>query len=241
MLIVKNSYYKISGMSLLEFILATSLGLVVILSGTRLYIEHLKNYTYMMRAKDLQNNIQNMLALITKDVRRAGYHHLNLNQDDVDFLENPFNTPENQLLLDDCIDNQCHCVTYTYDANQDGQYQTDEAFGFRWEYPDIVMRKDDETCQSNNWKGEALNLLHIHIENFSVTYINQAKKPSQKARSINLSQAHQETPCQLQDACVWIRDIKFYIQAQDTKYPELKVTFESIVRVRNDIYQAPSL
>ena len=235
------SQYKVSGISLLEFMLATSLGLVIILSGTRLYIAYLKNYTDMMRTKDLQTNTQNILNLIIKDIRRAGYQSVNLNQNNVNLVDNPFNSPENKLTLDDCNKEECHCVTYTYDANQDGQYQTDEAFGFRWEYPDIVMRKDDENCQSSNWKGEALNLPHIHIENFTITYLDQAQQASSEARSINLSQASQAAPCQLADACVWIRDLKIHLQARDENYPELKITLESIVRVRNDLYQAPSL
>jgi prepilin peptidase dependent protein B len=94
-----------------------------------------------------------VLAVITADLQRAGYHPLT-----AQMLESPnsFINPFANSLTTSAYAKEAEnsCITYAYDQNQNGQLDNtdgNENYGFRLKKKAIEMRMAGWTCEQNGW------------------------------------------------------------------------------------------
>jgi Tfp pilus assembly protein PilW len=91
-------FHSQQGLSLIEMMLATAMGLLLLAGISSLSLTHLFTSTDTQRSIILQQDTQAMLSLISRDLRRAGYH-----PDDNEILNMRkiwlSNTPEQTCIL----------------------------------------------------------------------------------------------------------------------------------------------
>ncbi|WP_293935879.1 PilW family protein [Iodobacter sp.] len=73
---MRINIYQQRGLSLIEMMIATAIGLLLLAGISSLSLTHLFTSTDTQRSIILQEDAQAILALISRDLRRAGYHPL---------------------------------------------------------------------------------------------------------------------------------------------------------------------
>ncbi|PKM36568.1 MAG: hypothetical protein CVV06_10385 [Gammaproteobacteria bacterium HGW-Gammaproteobacteria-10] len=115
---------KQTGFTLPELMISLLLGLIVIGGTIAIYISTIRGSADTIRSARLNHDVDSLMTLMINDIKRAGYWGGAING--VDARTNPFTSAVNnvQIINDDCI-------VYSYDANDDGNVNNNEMFGFR--------------------------------------------------------------------------------------------------------------
>lgn len=150
-----------AGLSLVELMIAMTLGFIVLGGTIAIYVITVGSSTDTLKSARLNYDLNSALALMANEIRRSGFYGGLV---DVDFsTENPFmetdatdNVTTNLTILENGT-----CILYTYDSNSDGliPIPTAEFFGFRLNGADLQMRLTGTTthdCTDGTW--QSLNL-----------------------------------------------------------------------------------
>jgi prepilin-type N-terminal cleavage/methylation domain-containing protein len=127
------------GFSLVELMVAITLGLFVLAGVSSLYAEVVRSNAAVLRTAHLQQTLWSLMTLITDDVRRAGYWS------------------RAELALDGSVSNRYapihvldgDCLLYSYDEQRDdadGEPDPEDHQGFRLNGAGLQLKTSDETC-----------------------------------------------------------------------------------------------
>lgn len=148
------------GFSLVEMMITLALGMIIMGAALGTYLGSLGANNSQMRMARLNGDLRIALTQITRDLRRAGYHHWSLAQlTSGDFMVNPQAAPTITATSADI----------RYDENSDGVADTDEDYGFRW--VDSDGDGNNDTLQTRIGAGAWSNLTDpqvIRITSFAI-------------------------------------------------------------------------
>lgn len=138
------------GFTLLELMIGLAVGLIVVSGVLVVYLSTVESSGSTLKSSRLNQEMSALINIMSNDMRRAGFWGT------PDFTtpeSNPFSivdtaTPANTTALavhaltgavwNDTTyaatlgDRNGRCITYSYDANQDGSVDNNERLGFRW-------------------------------------------------------------------------------------------------------------
>jgi Tfp pilus assembly protein PilW len=124
------SKHKQVGMTLVELLIAITLGLIVTAAVIGLFTSVLSSNNTSLNAIRLNQELRTIMTLIARDIRRAGYN----GNIATDITTNPFSTSSGTELT---ISNNGQTVMFAYDVDNDGSLGTDkEVFGYRYNSTD---------------------------------------------------------------------------------------------------------
>lgn len=113
-------------MSIVELMIASTLGLLAVAAMIGLYSGTINSSITTLQSSRLNYDIDSALTLISNELRRAGYSGGVVENDYA--TANEFNQPASNLQIIDAGSG----IIYTYDVNGDGTWDNlNEAFGFR--------------------------------------------------------------------------------------------------------------
>lgn len=156
------------GFSLVELMIGSTLGLLVIAGALHLYLSNINATAHTLRASRLHQELRASHDLLVRDLRRSGYW---AGEPMIDRpFDNPFQLPYNDLRLGHHSDEPADsCVLFSYDLNADKQVGVGtagsaaaqhnhvnlEQFGLRLRNGQLQLRNGGAglDCGSGTWQG----------------------------------------------------------------------------------------
>jgi type IV pilus assembly protein PilW len=157
------------GFSLIELMIAMTLGMLVITAVLNIYLSTLSSSTDTVGSAKLNHDLGTVALVITNDLRRAGYWGGAVSGSD----------PENNPFMDATTNVQIpssDCIVYTYDADGDGALDDDEYYGFRLNNGTIQLKQTGATTANCN-DGEWTNVLEsneINVTGLIFSFVTSA-------------------------------------------------------------------
>jgi prepilin peptidase dependent protein B len=168
---------KQTGFTLIEIMIALTLGLIVVGATIAIYIATVGSSSSTIRSARLNHDLEAIMSLMINDIRRAGYWGGALMYEPGAIApENPFTAATTNLQIP-----SSSCIVYSYDANGDGQatpndttddVDGDEFYGFKKDGNTIRMRKTGSTtanCTDGTWE-EFIDGNRIKITNLTFSF-----------------------------------------------------------------------
>lgn len=209
------------GLSLIEFLIGVLISLVVALGAIAFFSGTSKTSGQLLKTVRLENELENALSLMVKDIRRAGYSANAAAQ---------VGTGVNNDFMEGAVDIStptASCILFSYDLNSDGLLpalgasNSDERFGYRLNSQTIEARATTDAnfdCNSGSWEPlTAIQLVSVTALSFTLTTTNTA-----------LSSPY--------TGSVRVRSVAITITGNLVSEPSVSRTVSSQVRVRNDKY-----
>ncbi len=126
-----------SGFTIIELMLAISIGLVVLSGLLQIFAATFKTSRDNISATRLDQELQAILTLITREIQRSGYN--------VDYLNNPE--------LNKYFFFSPRCIRYSYDSNLDGSISIAERYAFKFNASNktIGFQERSTDCAKGRW------------------------------------------------------------------------------------------
>ncbi len=149
---------KHSGLSLVELMIAITVGLVIVTGVLSLFLSAVRSNSDNLKATRLNQDLRTAMAVMVRDIRRAGaWGGAAANVANSTLLSNPFTNTVNTTDL--TVNGSC--ITYTYDAPPaDGLINNNEYYGFKLNTGAVQMRTGDSTtssaahgCSDGSWQS----------------------------------------------------------------------------------------
>lgn len=135
------------GYSLLEFTLASALGLALLGAFVQLTARTLAQNGEQLTTLRAEQELRELTALLRGELRRAGsWQPPSL--DPVNPARNPFARPAERLRLGDAG----RCLLYAYDVDRNGRLSNDERLGFKLSGDALAIRRDGRGCDDSGWE-----------------------------------------------------------------------------------------
>lgn len=154
-----QSVNKQRGLSLIELMISVLIGGVLLAGYSKQFVAIEVNERILAREAMLSSEGHHLMAIMQKDIARAGYFH----RDDLD-KDNPF------LYVDKAIvksNDDSNCISYRYDKNKDGVL-SGEYFGFRFKSNAIQRSKGSALdCSAiAGWESisDSANLVVLNLD-----------------------------------------------------------------------------
>ncbi len=110
-----NTKHRQAGLTLIELMISIVLGLLILAAATAMTVKSMVINADTLNSARLNQDLDSATQVMVNDIRRAG------------FTGNVFDFANNEDL--NIVSSSC--VLYAYDANEDGDLDTDEKFGFK--------------------------------------------------------------------------------------------------------------
>lgn len=164
-------------------------GLITLAAAVTVYILVFKGTVLNIRSTQLNYDIDNLMLLMTNDIRRAGYWGgAVLGEDDV--TGNPFMQADTDITINTDWDGKGnHCVVYSYDLDGDGQFDSDsdgladgddtrELVGFRLNDDETISMRlegtDPDSCLDSGGTWQVLTVTanneQVRITDFDISF-----------------------------------------------------------------------
>jgi type II secretory pathway component PulJ len=245
------------GTTLTDLLVGTTVGALVLVGLSTTYVLGVQAAAESMQQTRLNQELREVLELISQDSRRAGYRAFPPDHV-IDPTDNPFQSSI------DGVDNDLHtgsasgeasasCVLYSYDLNangrigvcdgcspQDDGYDSDlydgtgvEMFGFQLKDKAIRMRVRRAAaerafdCNSGRWESLTGDDVRITRLHFAVVAAASANLDPEKAA---------EDACATGDTCRVSRVLEVLLTGELAEDPAVRQTLEAAVAIRNDRY-----
>ncbi len=237
-----NPIQKQHGVTLVELMIASSIGLIAIAAILTVYTATAQHASHQLRSAHLKQQLHAMLHLMANDIQRAGYWHFDATTQPP--ADNPFNSGDNRLrtgtYLEELSDS---CLLFAYDLDRDGHVgigqcrnqiclqDTDndnvEQFGFRLREISIQSRYagDSVGCESGYW--QTLNDADIEVLLLQFRLLEHCS---------NLLSP--EEPCADRSAGITQRAVSITLSGQLINQADSRIDLERWVVLRNDILEA---
>lgn len=206
------------------------LSTIVVIGAINLYLGISKSGTEISQRNRLTEEVLSIRALLTRDLRRAGYWGADPATDEL--WNNPFTLNETDLQLSQMSGEAASsCVLYTYDLDGNGLLgdsallsPASERFGFRLNNSKLEMfSAGDFDCDDGVW--QTLSSPDIVISTLQFT-------PAETCMDVDNSVAV-SCPCS-GTACQHIRRLSLNIVAQLARDPGVTEMLQESIHVRND-------
>lgn len=229
------------GITLLELMVGSSLGLLLLSALLAFYGHNIQSSGEGLRMAHLHQQMHAVLAIMTRDIRRAGYYGVPPRTDTLALLAaNPFTDADdpakpadrrNDLRVGAYARNRRaeaphSCILYSYDLNGDGQVQESgtgmERFGFRLREETVQMRYGgrDFTCSDGSWRA-------VNDDSIRVTQLQFTLQES------HIPTVPDSTRCTAGQACLIQRAVQITLAAQLRHAPSVRVQLQQTLRMRN--------
>lgn len=149
-----NSPYHQQGLSLIEMMLAITLGLGALLSLASVVGYGVGVNGKLLASNRLAEELNAVASLMYRDVIRAGY-----NGDTVDMVTDPAASPSvfaNSITVSEFPGEAANsCILYAYDRNDNGVLDvvgSNENYGFRLRDDALEMRVGGAACDAGGWQ-----------------------------------------------------------------------------------------
>ena len=159
--------FKHSGFSLIEMMIATLVGMMLLAGVTFIFTHTVKANTDSLKTAHLHQELRAIMDIMVQDIRRSGYWTNAICTVSANILSpatiadycngvagqaNPFDTV--------MINPDKTCILYSYDATPNGILDTapnpnkypDERFGFRMAEGAVEMRQAGADCTAKGWQ-----------------------------------------------------------------------------------------
>jgi len=246
----RHALSKQRGVILFNVLIGSFIGLLVLSAAIKVYIDNIKASGESLKSSKLNQEVNAILHLITRDVRRAGYWGANPSVDNL--AQNPFFSGFNDLTVSfksgQAADS---CVTYSYDLNKDmaigvtssaavvgapfdaTPYNSAnlEQFGFRLNGTSLEMRQGlspgdiDVSCNSGTWLKVNSNI--VDITNFNLLL----QAPCYSTNNLGAA-------CVSGDSGQYVRSLRISITAALRNDSTTSKSASAFVKIRNDKYVA---
>lgn len=136
-----------SGVGLVEFMIAITLGLVLVTGTISLYAGTVKSNADLVKTIRLEQELHAVMDLMLGDLRRAGSH--GRPSLFATGAVNPFALGAPDAFAGEAADS---CITFSYDLDQNGALDTagdDERFGYRLRNEAVEMRRAGLACTAS--------------------------------------------------------------------------------------------
>ena len=144
---------KQRGATLIEMMIAMLLGITALSVLSSVIGMGVGSNGRMLAQTRLKEELSSIMALIVRDVRRAGYFaNTNLMVADPTNNPNPF---ANSIVVSEFAGEAANsCLLYSYDGNGNGVIDAapSEAYGFRLRENSLEMRQGGLTCTEAGWQ-----------------------------------------------------------------------------------------
>jgi prepilin peptidase dependent protein B len=134
------------GLSLVELMIGITLGVLLLLAGTSMYLGTVSANAELLKTAKLDQDLHAAMDLMLRDLRRAGA------TGDPN-ASNPFTLDAAAAYSGQPANS---CITFTYDLNQNGALDTgtpDERFGFRLKGQAVELRRNGLACTADGWEA----------------------------------------------------------------------------------------
>lgn len=233
------------GASLVELLVGSALGLVILGGLLRLYVDTVTGSSDGLRMAHLQQQLRAAMQVMRQDLRRAGYYGVPSGPAFLEQLRhNPFTDADdpgkpaaqrNDIRVgqfegaqEEAADS---CVLYSYDLDGDGALTPSgagmERFGFRLREGRLQMRYGGEPfgCSQGVW--HALTDVHVEITRLQFTLESTGLHPDGAG-----------TACVAGEPCLFVRAVGIQLEGRMQADPSLRMQLHQRVRLRNDRYLA---
>lgn len=211
------------GVTILEMMIGLSLGLIISAGMLAMWLKLQSSTVGALQQSRLHQDLRAISHVMASDIRRAGYWGWSPDQG-LDITQNPFISAGNNIHIDRANAGEAgnSCLTYSYDADHDGQvgHSTMEQFGFRLHDQAIEMRTGgaEFNCQSGRWQD--ITQSGTIITGLSFTLQQKTILPV--------------TGCSAAQTCLRRRLLQFTISGHLQSRPEQVITVREQIRIRND-------
>lgn len=215
---------RVSGFSLVELMVSIAVGLMVLAGITTMFAHNVKASGDTLKMARLHQELQAVMSLMTRDLRRAGYWgSASLSIGSGTSNTNPFTLDAPSQYGSEPANS---CITFSYDRNGDGAVTTspsgdDERFGFRLRNRAVETRQSGATCSETGW--EDIN----DTTTTEITGLNFALA----GRSADIDGTGPGV------SRIVVREVTVTLTGRLRKDTGVSRTLQDTVRVHNDFYQ----
>lgn len=223
-------YRESAGMSLIELLVAITIGLLVVGAIVSLVVATMRTNTDNMRSVRLTQEMRGAMQLITRDLRRAGFSRNALEDVGAGATANPFLDVDYDDDDGDGFDDD-DCILYSFDSDigglssVDGSQETAERYGVRYNADNLVIEyKNGSDSGCDVAAGWAPMTDSGTWQVLSLTFGDVTGSGDFPCVSITGGSA------------VVVREIQITMSGQLTTDPTVQRTMQDTVRVRNDLF-----
>jgi prepilin peptidase dependent protein B len=231
---------KQNGYTLIELMIATAIGLVVVGATISIYITAVGSSSNTIKSARLNHDLEAVMALMINDIKRAGYW--NGAVVGADSRNNPFTAAATNINIPIST-----CILYSYDADNDGIVDADEYYGFYRTNNTLNMRRTATTTNSadcSDWTWESFidnNLITITTLQFSFVPVTGLPATSRclnvttdtvtdaAACATDATNCTATTPCNIAEK----RVVNIRLSGELKNDPTVTKTLNGTVEVRN--------
>lgn len=227
---------RLRGFSLVELMLGLFAGTIVIAAGTQLFYNASAANTRSLQLNTLNQDLRAMLDVMVSDLRRAGYVSANPDSNadgllDASIKENPF--------AELAVEDDGHCIVYMINKNSNNPpVETSERLGFKLDSdksvkpPKGILRSRRSspalTCASGYWE----NFTSPAVEITDLRFVLSNTPLNISAFKSNPTVILQQ--CTSGSACLYRRRVDINLSGRLLAQPDIELTVQDSVAVRND-------
>ncbi len=229
---------RASGFSLVELMISIAVGLVVLAGITTMFAHNVKAGGDAMKMARLNQELQAVMSMMTRDIRRAGYWGnassaigAPLNPANT----NPFDDPATFTRVATGNHGTAplnSCITFSYDRDGDGNIDlgssgaspannADERLGFRLNSGALEARKSGAACTAGGWE-DLTDTATTAITSLTFNLVT---------RSVDIDGARPAT------SNIIVREVTITLSGRLRRDTAVSRTLRDKVRVHNDLYQ----
>ncbi len=262
MLIKVEAMKKQAGFTLIEIMVALTVGLIVVSATIAVYIATIRSSADTVRSTRLNHDLDSVIALISNDLRRAGYWGGAIGGSDA--TENPYTVisggtttanfaPTNVTVMnftdDDGTVRTNGCILYSYDADGDGHYDddasgafnsgddTNEFYGFRFNVSStgagVIEIRKTGTTTADCTEGD-WETLNVTDGGEAVEITNLTFTDTSKCLNVSDASPCVTTAPGAGDKVAISRDINVSLVANSLIDDSVTKTLNSNIKIRND-------
>ncbi len=210
---------KHQGFTLIELMISMAIGLIITAGAISMFTSSLKSSYDFVALTKLDQDLQGVMDLIAKEVRRAGYDsNINIGSDTEFGISNASTS---------------NCLLYTYDDNTSGtigQLDTNENYGIRLNNNQVFFGSSVTTCGGSGWGSINDNAV---IEITNLTFV-------QNNLCLNLENGSDcvTTTATSGDQLLWKKQINIVVAGNYTNdSSNYTHRIENTIRLHNDLLQ----
>lgn len=257
----KTMTNKQTGLTLIEMMIASLLGLIVTGGVLTIYLSSIRGSTDIANSARLNYDLDSVMQLMVNDIRRAGYWGDAVSGSDAKnnpttcSTGNPFTCGNANIVISKKTgeaDDSCILFSYDFDdgnknthpEDPDGNVNLNEYFGFRLNGNGVDMRYsvDDVTnisCDDGNWEN-IVDTETVSINSLSFSMANSKCLDFSTSITDTTSCAATTMTINSGDTVIETRQIDITLTGQVSGEDVVNKSLTDIVKVRNDrIFEQP--
>lgn len=129
-MLLKRSYRRQVGVSLIELMIGMVIGLIIVGAAGTVYVNAVRSGSDTLRSAKLNIELRGAMDMMVAELRRAGYSSVSAT-----VSTNPFMLTNTNVSLP-----TSDCILFAYDSNGNGTTDTADFFGFKKNNTAISMR-----------------------------------------------------------------------------------------------------